>query len=251
MMGEERRILIVEEINLKGSIRVNDLVEKFDVSHDCIRKDLTILEKKNLLKKTYGGAVSVRDNTHKFYVDSRKMENVIEKEIIAKKAVKLINDGDTIYLDISTSNLKLMYEIVKSNLKITVVSNMIDIISLGNDNVTIICAGGYLNVTHDGFTGTETCYFLNNYHFDKAFFGVVGFDMKNLNVYTYEANDGSVKKTVLNNSNETYLLGEMRKSHCDGNYCYAKLNQFNAIITEQELDSKLAESLSKKLVYFM
>jgi len=251
MMGEERRILIVDEITLNGSIRVSELAEKFDVSLDCIRKDLTVLEKQNLLKKTYGGAVRIRDNAHKFYVDTRKVENVAQKEIIAKKAVKLINEGDTIYLDISTCNLKLMEEIIKSDLKITIVTNMIDIIKLGNENVTIICAGGYLNVTHDGFTGTETCSFLNNYHFDKAFFGVVGFDLKNLNVYTYEANDGSVKKTVMQNSNKNYLLGEMKKSLSDGNYCFARLDQFESIITEEIMDKDLLTKLEKKSVYFI
>ena len=72
MLARERQNKIVEMVNTEGSVLVKELSELFDVTEDSIRKDLSLLEKKGLLKKTYGGAVKNRVNTHELYVSQRK-----------------------------------------------------------------------------------------------------------------------------------------------------------------------------------
>ena len=63
MFAEERQNEIVKLVNRNGSVRVKDLSEQFQVTEDSIRKDLTLLEKKGLLRKMYGGAMQARINT--------------------------------------------------------------------------------------------------------------------------------------------------------------------------------------------
>ena len=72
MFAQERQESIVSQVNIEGSVRVKDLSVKFAVTEDCIRKDLAILEKRGLLKKAYGGAVSVRQNPHMYNSEERK-----------------------------------------------------------------------------------------------------------------------------------------------------------------------------------
>ena len=105
MFAEERQNDIVSLVNKKGSVRVKELSEKYDVTEDSIRKDLTQLEKKGLLKKTYGGAMKIRINVHDLDVAQRKDKNIEMKQMIAQKALELIKDGDMVFLDISTANL--------------------------------------------------------------------------------------------------------------------------------------------------
>ena len=105
MLARERQNKIVEMVNTEGSVLVKELSELFDVTEDSIRKDLSLLEKKGLLNKTYGGAVKNRVNTHELYVSQRKGKNVEEKKEIARKDFELIEEGDLIFLDISTINI--------------------------------------------------------------------------------------------------------------------------------------------------
>ena len=70
MLARERQNKIVEMVNANGSVLVKELSEMFEVTEDSIRKDLSLLEKKELLKKTYGGAVRNRVNTHELYAVS-------------------------------------------------------------------------------------------------------------------------------------------------------------------------------------
>ena len=90
MFVEERQELIVEELISKGSVRVKELSERFSVTEDLIRKDLSVLEKEGKCKKIYGGAIPVKENVQRKTAAQRKKLNTEQKEIIAQKAIQKI-----------------------------------------------------------------------------------------------------------------------------------------------------------------
>lgn len=108
MFVEERQSAIMEELHANGKVKVKELSERFSVSEDLIRKDLSALEAKGLLKKAYGGAVLIRENIHRKIAAQRKDVNQEEKRGIAKAAVDLIQEGDVVFLDISTVNIRVL-----------------------------------------------------------------------------------------------------------------------------------------------
>ena len=61
MLADERRAMILEELNEKGSIKVNDIAKRFDVTVETARRDIAALQEKKLAKKVYGGAVLMDD----------------------------------------------------------------------------------------------------------------------------------------------------------------------------------------------
>ena len=223
MLARERQNKIVEMVNANGSVLVKELSEMFEVTEDSIRKDLSLLEKKELLKKTYGGAVRNRVNTHELYVSQRKGKNVEEKKKIAKKAFELIEEGDFIFLDISTINIELI--------KFTVATNMIDVM-LGftaSLDTNLIFVGGKLNRGRDGFIGSYTNKQIGEFSFDKAFMGVVGVDIKRNKVYTYTTDDALTKKVIMENSEKCYMLMESTKFAREGNYRYSSIDEFEEV----------------------
>lgn len=68
MFTEERHKYILDLLNENGKILVKDLSKEFNVSESMIRKDLKVLERKNLLRRTYGGAISINDSGIKIKV---------------------------------------------------------------------------------------------------------------------------------------------------------------------------------------
>ena len=235
MLARERQNTIVEIVNREGSVRVKNLRKKFGVTEDSIRKDLAHLEKDGMLKKTYGGAVRVRTNSHDRYVSQRIGKNVEEKRVIAKRAYEIIQDGDVIFLDISTINIELVKLIVEADRPVTVVTNMID--------TKLIFLGGKLNRGRDGFVGTITNRNISNYQFDKAFMGVVGIEVNRNRVYTYDTEDALTKKSVMEVSNECYMLMEREKLSKDGNYKYAGIDEFTGLIMEESVEGSIMSKL--------
>ena len=87
MFARERRDSIVEMINRNGQVRVKHLSERFNVTEDCIRKDLGMPEREGRLSRCYGGAVQVRIDPQAFNVVQRLDKNREIKHTIAAKSL--------------------------------------------------------------------------------------------------------------------------------------------------------------------
>ena len=247
MFAEERKEQIILMLKKFGNVTVKNLSKKFCVTDDCIRKDLTALEKSGLLKKTYGGAISIRPNVHRFDVLKRKDINIEAKNKIAQKAVSLIREGDMVFLDISTSNIEIAKIMALSDKKITIVTNMTEIIQVFSrtSNIKLICVGGLLSPNYDGFIGSMSIDIIKKFRFDIAFLGTVGIDTENNSVHTYDITDGTTKDTIIKASKKTYLLVEEEKFSMDGNYCYTTLESFTGIISDEPIEAKTAKILKR------
>jgi DeoR family glycerol-3-phosphate regulon repressor len=234
MLAEERRRMISEQLAREGAVLVKDLSAKFSVTEDSIRKDLDALQKKGLLRKTYGGAVKPREIAHELLITQRLAINPEGKRAMAQKAIKLISDGDFIFLDNSTANIELAKMVAESGLSVVVATNMIAaMLELAkNGSFKLLFIGGELSRTLDGFVGTAACQELSLYRFDSAFLGAAGVDLEDGSVFTFMPDDGATKRTAIKSAIKPYLMLESRKLSADGNYRYAKLDEFAAAISD-------------------
>lgn len=241
MFAQERQESIVNQVNMEGSVRVKDLSVKFAVTEDCIRKDLAILEKKGLLKKAYGGAVSIRQNPHMYNSEERKNTPNDERVMIAQKAMTLIHEQDTIFLDVSLTSLEIAKLLRESSLQITVMTNMIEVLNILNQcsHISIIFIGGQLNQERDGFWGSLSVEMVKSFKLDKAFLGVVGVDTVTGELSTYHVEDGFMKAAIIQQTQMNYLLCEERKLKEDGSYVFASLNDVSGLILSKDVHTKM------------
>lgn len=236
MFVEERQNLILEELREKGQVRVRELAERFDVTEDLIRKDLNVLENAGQLKRKYGGAVPVRQNVQRILASRKKIPNMEAKKAIARKAMSLIEPGMIIYLDISTTNVQLARMIADAAVPVTVVTNMLEIMTiLSHSTVDVIGIGGELDYGREGFIGAVAYEALRSFRFDLAFVGAVGIELETNAVTILTAAEGLTKKLMLQNSSRRYLVCEEEKLRKQGNYEFAQLDQFDGLISDRLL----------------
>ena len=213
MFTEERQSAIEKCLRENGKVKVKELSEMFQVTEDCIRKDLKILENAGKLKRTYGGAILSQDYPLKRDVVDRRQFNLDKKRTIAAKAFKLIKNNETIFLDISTTNIELAKLLATSNMRVVVVSNMIDILQIlaTNPSITAIGTGGTMYQTVNGFMGAATIEVIKQYSFDRAFIGSCGVDMTDCAITTLGVEDGLTKKAAVHSSRHKYVVMERDK----------------------------------------
>ncbi|MBP9479361.1 MAG: DeoR/GlpR transcriptional regulator [Sebaldella sp.] len=247
MFVKERLDIILKLLNENGKIEVNALSRQFNVSKDLIRKDLQKLEDQGLLERTYGGAVPKRAIAKNLSVWSRLSSNIEEKKKIAKKAVTLINPNETIFLDITSINYFLADEILKKDISITVITNMIDVMHLlyHSNNIKLIGIGGTLNKELDGFVGSVSIDQIKKYKSDKAFIGVVGIDTVSGSLTTFDSEDGLTKEAIINSAKKRYLITERQKTFQDGNFIYSNIDEFDGIISD-DIPKDIKTSIKKK-----
>ncbi|WP_372802388.1 DeoR/GlpR family DNA-binding transcription regulator, partial [Lutibacter sp.] len=144
MLKEERHHYILDKIKLNRKVLSSNLSTELHVSEDTIRRDLNELSLNGLIKKVHGGALPI-DNKAPSY-EERSNYNLEEKNIIAKKAVKLIKEGQVIIMSGSTTNLQLA-KIIPSDINATIYTYSLPIaIQLTeHPSIEIIFIGGKLN----------------------------------------------------------------------------------------------------------
>ncbi|GAA0180230.1 DeoR/GlpR family DNA-binding transcription regulator [Clostridium sediminicola] len=247
MFAQERLDEIMNELNKDGKIIVKELSEKFQVTEDCIRKDLKNLEKKGLIKRTYGGAMLIRNAAHENPIVSRKKLDLDAKKKIAQKVFELIEDMDNIFLDISTTNILLAQLIAESNKKVTIITNMFDIVNVfsKNSNVTVICTGGVFNNELNGFVGSSAIERIKKFKVDKAFIGSCGVNLFDKSITTFQMEDGNTKTAIINAGKKVYLVMESKKFYIDGTYKFAEVYDVDGIIVDEVPDENVVSSLKE------
>lgn len=248
MFMEERLSKILDLVKENNKVFVKDLSKQFNVTESMIRKDLNNLQKEGLVERTYGGAILPRGIAENSTITKRLEKDTSIKEIIAKKAFDVINDFDTIFLDISSTNYILAKLLSKSDKKITIITNMIEISSLftnPNSDIQLICIGGLYNKKLGGVTGSEAINSISKYKYNKSFIGVGGVNILNRSIYNFDLEEGNTKSAIISSSKEVYLLLQNEKFNLDGAYRFASLDKVDFIITESTPSPKILESLQK------
>lgn len=245
MMTGERLDIIMQQLTAHGMVKVKDLSAQFMVTEDCIRKDLKQLENAGRLKRTYGGALLSQDYPLERDVIDRRDINTEKKKLIAEKAFHLIRDNETIFLDISTTNILLAGLLANSGRRVVVVTNMIDILqSLARSQaVTAIGTGGIMYRTVNGFMGAAAIEIIKQYSFDRAFIGTCGLDMLDHSITTLGVEDGLTKKAAIQSSRHKYLVMERDKFYFNDSYKFAHFDDVDGIITDSMPDEATAHVL--------
>lgn len=244
MLAAERRQLILDKLQENESVNVKNLSKDFDVSKETIRRDLEKLQNKNLLKKIHGGAVPI-NKKEELSFNIRKKQNIKEKEEIAQKALKYIKEGDTIFLDISSTAMYLA-RALKEIKNITVITNSAKIITelANNKEINAIATGGVLVPNSISFVGPYANSMVNNYFADKFFASCKGISAR------YGATDSSdleieVKKNMVNRASEVIILADYSKFQERGLSSFAEVNKIDKIISDSSVGQKIKDDFLK------
>jgi len=246
MLGEKRRNEIIEIVNEKGSIKVSELSEEFNVTDETIRTDLKKLSNMNFLKRIHGGAVTLKKFQEISY-NNRMKENIIEKRKIAQKAIKYIDNGDIIYLDISTTVMYLAKEILRSKDNVTIITNSarmcMELAQKGN--ITLISTGGILRNNSYSYVGPVAINSIKNYYADKFFASCKGVSLE-YNITDSNSLECELKKMMLERSEKSYLLTDYTKFSDRGLCKFANLNEVDFIISDNKLKPKISDLFKKE-----
>ncbi|AQS10229.1 glycerol-3-phosphate regulon repressor [Clostridium saccharobutylicum] len=235
MFIEERHKQILDILERDGKVLVKDLSAQFQVSESMIRKDLQVLEKNNLLQRTYGGAINIKRTIVNGESLLKRVEKDIDlKKIIAKKAYEQIHEGDTIFLDASSISHLLTKLLVENNRNITLITNMVEISSMidSDSKLHVIFIGGDYSPLVGGNIGSHSNEQIKLYRCNKSFIGCSGIDLRDGNVSTGESEDAGTKKAIMSISKELYLMAPTERFNLDGIFNFSNIADFNSIITE-------------------
>ena len=238
LFAEERKMKILEILNKNSKIVVPELCEYFGVSPATIRNDLRELEDSGLLKRTHGGAIKNIKARHELDTLQKQVKNLAEKQAIAKRAIELVEDGDTIAIDTGTTTLEFA-KLLTSKEQITVVVNDVKIASYleYNTNASIILIGGLIRRHYNCTVGHMATDALKGLNVDKAFMATNGISIKR-GLTTPDMGQAEVKKAMMDIASEIIVLCDSTKIENMAFVQFATIDRVDRLITDNQIDDR-------------
>lgn len=234
MITEERHKLILDILEKKGIVKLNEFVELTNTSESTIRRDLTYLESVNALKRVHGGATLLKSRYTELSYNEKLDKNINEKSIIARYAASLIKNGDCVYMDAGTTTFEMIKYINTTNV-VVVTNGLKHIDSLVEKGINAYILGGKVRAITKAIIGIDTLKNLEKFRFDKAFMGMNGIHYQ-YGYTTPDAEEAVIKETAINLSKEAYVLADESKF---GEVSFCKVSELknSSIITNAEVEN--------------
>lgn len=211
MLTEERHARIFDLVNRKNSITLTDICEELDISESTARRDLKEMAEKGLLTRVHGGALSNRDNFLSIEADVEERLGICreEKRAIGEYAASLVDEGDFVFIDAGTTTEYMIDALTVKD--VTFVTNaFVHALRLAKRGYKVLVPEGEVKTTTEAIVGAECVECLSKYNFTKSFIGANGISLK-AGITTPDKAEAVVKKTVVENTDRTYILADHTK----------------------------------------
>ena len=239
MTAEQRKQKISELLKENDSVKVAELSNLFGVSEVTVRAYLEDMEKKGLLARIHGGAVSSYKPYYSMNLNQRLETNQKEKVEIAERVASLIEPNDTVMLNAGTTTLMVFRKFpLDYNLNIVTNSISIALEASSNPNYNVILAGGSVNTKYQFTYGNDASKQIKRYHADKLILSVDGIDAIN-GFTTYYNKECAVDMAMIEQSETCIVAADSSKF---GHRAFAKISDLsvaNYIVTNASPDSEL------------
>lgn len=246
MTAYERRQSLLDLLRKQPGSRVPDLAAALGVSEGTIRNDLNALEEEKMLTRVHGGAVlTVQDQFQNDNYILRVQKNATAKTAIAREAALLIDDGDSILLDASSTAYYLARALsVRQSLR--VVTNGFEVARelAQNTSNTVILIGGVVNNSSSSVTGLLSEQIIQELHIQKAFVSCSGFGLERGMTEVHLA-EAQLKKKAIASSKDVIALIDSTKFGKEDLTPFARIEQITHLFTDSGITAQWAQLIER------
>ena len=209
----DRREQILTLLKKDGSVKVVDLVKRFGVSIETIRRDLEALEEEGFLRRVYGGAVRESRRSEETLLQERMVQNAAEKERIGKAAATFVQDGDVIGIDVGTTTMEMAKALKERDVRVIVITNSIPVAALlsESERIEVILIGGRVRrgeLSVGGHAIADAN--MRLFQTDKLFLGVGGISDR-FGITDYREEETAFRRIGVERTKEVYALADHSK----------------------------------------
>lgn len=238
--SKQRQEKIVEILEAQGYVTVKYLCELLHYSSATINRDLNSLAKRGLVIRSYGGVEPVRSAYIPILFRANKMR--LEKRQIGKAAAAFVKDGDTIFIDGSTTAQYMEQYLIERKSLTVITNNIILAVNLSKYDIHVICLGGSIVEPPCMLCGSETVENAQKYKVDKMFFATKAMTSEGL-IASGEVYD-LMLKTVAKNAKEVFYLVDHKKIDQPFDKIYGDLSCADHVISDHRFPQKTVSSFT-------
>ena len=243
--AKERRALILRQLETKEEVLVTELSRETGISEVTIRKDLTILQGRNLLVRTRGGAMRkpVENQNEDVAISKKQMFNFREKERIGEEAAKMIKDGDFVMFDSGTTTLEVARHLDSFH-NLHIITNAMNIATelMNYKRFDVVLLGGNVRVNSLSTVGPLALTVLRNFSRYKLFLGVDSFSLEN-GISTPNLEEALLNQLMIQQADEVIAVFDSSKFNKRSYVHIADAHELDCIITDRAIPTGMTAKL--------
>ncbi len=234
MIPVERQQLILSSLAERDVLSIAELMERLDVSHMTVRRDIQKLEKDGRVQSVSGGVQLIQKITHEPSHGVKRTLRHREKEKIADVAATLIPEGATIYLDAGTTSLAIAEKIAaRADLMVITNDFMVTAWLIQHSTCRLYHTGGQVLRENQSCAGESTAQFLHGFNLDIAFISASSWNTRWISTPT--ESKVPVKKALISAAARCILVCDSSKYGKAGVFNAAPISAMHTIITDDGL----------------
>jgi DeoR family transcriptional regulator, aga operon transcriptional repressor len=248
LLGEERRQHILDLLEAKGRVTVEELARRFNVSAVTIRTDLDTLAELGALRRAHGGAVKALDPLHDYPLKLKEALHHDQKSRIASAAAQLVKPNQTIILDSGSTTAEIARQLKRNRVKgITVITNSLNIGAELADTVgiTVIMIGGILRELSQSCVGPHAEQMMRDLHADHLFLAVDGLHTE-IGPSTPDILEAKLNGLMVEASNEITVVADSSKFGRLSMSVIAPMDSVQRVITDAGVAAEYVNALARR-----
>ena len=249
MLAITRRKIIKDLLQENKSVTITKLAAQLDVTKETIRRDLRAMEEDNELIRTHGGAYILEGVQNDIDISTRQVLKTAEKEIIADKCNAIIQPGDSIFLDNSTTAWVIARKIATRKLTVLTTSLQIASILCESPTIRLILIGGEYSQKSMGIEGDGALRNLERYFIDKAFISCRSVSME-YGITDTSDNTALLHKLAIDHAKQTFLVVDHSKLNYPSFTCAGPVKSLTGIIMDKEFSPEWKAFLTENHVLY-
>ncbi|MCC8045668.1 MAG: DeoR/GlpR family DNA-binding transcription regulator [Clostridiales bacterium] len=246
MLALERRNEILERLQTEKRVVVSELSTHYGVSEETIRRDLDKLEKEGYATKSYGGAVINENMSIDLPFNIRKNQNVRGKQIMASLAASLIENGDHIFLDASSTAVFVAMALKECKERLTVLTNSVEVLLALADTPEweVISTGGVMDERYLTFLGTDAENAVRAHYADKVLFSCKALNRDRGFMESKDSLAG-IKKVMLSSGRQRILVADSTKFDRSAFSVVSDLHNVDMVVTDLKPSEEWMEHFAR------
>lgn len=234
-----RQSEIVKLARATGRVSVDELVERFDVTPQTIRRDLNELCDLGVLQRFHGGAVFAAGVANVGY-ESRRNISPDAKRLIGEHTARMIPNNCSLFINIGTTT-EAVARALFHHQGLMVITNNLNVAQLlrGHEGIEVIVAGGVLRQSDGGIVGEAAVEFIRQFKVDFAVMGVSGIDTDGA-MLDFDFREVSVSRAIMAASRRSILVADAMKFSRSAPVRIGHIADLDFLVTDEPLEPGLA-----------
>jgi DeoR family glycerol-3-phosphate regulon repressor len=222
-----------------GRVSVEDLVLRFGVTPQTIRRDLNDLNEARLIARTHGGAM-VASGVENLAYDARKLVAQSNKQRIGEAAARLIPDHSSVFINLGTTTEEVA-QALRHHAGLLVITNNLQVASLLHRNASfnVVMAGGTIRAEDGGAVGEMAAEAIRRFKVDFAIIGTSAID-EDGTLLDYDVREVQVSRAIIENARQVVLVTDQTKFTRRAPVRIARLHEIHTLVTDC-VPSKMTE----------